>query len=111
MKRDREKAGPQTFIDEMKAKQDNIVWPGPLVNSRGVDAFLWRGSPNPTWVQRVAAWLFGLTFMSIGAGFLALAWHETESAWVPAVLAVGLWAVGIRTFYNGCRKFKTGPKG
>ena len=33
-------------IEAIKAKQRNTVWPDTMVNSRGVDAFLWRGDPD-----------------------------------------------------------------
>ena len=44
-----------TFIADVERKQKNVVWPDPLVNSRGVDQFFWRGCPNPTVVQRIGA--------------------------------------------------------
>jgi hypothetical protein len=88
----------------MEAKQRNIVWPHPLINSRGVDAFLWRGSTNPTLVQRIGAWLFGLTFIAGGVVTLILARYE--GARLLGVLVIGLFALGVRIFYNGCRTAK-----
>jgi hypothetical protein len=69
------------YLKKIENKQRNIVWPGPLINSRGVDEFFWKGSPNPTVVQRIAAWLFGLTFTGIAFSLFYLAWSLRGSAW------------------------------
>jgi hypothetical protein len=59
-------SGRKKFIESIKAKQRNTVWPDTLINSRGVDEFLWKGSPDPSLVQRLAAFIFGLTFVLLG---------------------------------------------
>ena len=79
-----------------------------LINGRSVDAFLWRGSPSPTLVQRIGAWLVGLFFIAAGVVFLIFAWFD--SAWFLGVLVIGLFALGVRIFYNGCRTLKPKPK-
>jgi hypothetical protein len=60
----------EAFIADVERRQRNVVWPDPLVNARSVDQFFWSGSPSPTGVQRVAAWLIGLIFIGLSAGFL-----------------------------------------
>jgi hypothetical protein len=45
--------GQHSFIETVKARQRNVVWPDPLRNSRAVDVFLWRGSTKPPLVQRI----------------------------------------------------------
>lgn len=54
------------FLEESRQRQRNVVFPDTVRNARSVDAFLWRGSPNPTRVQRIGAWLFGLTLIGTG---------------------------------------------
>ncbi|HXE62188.1 MAG TPA: hypothetical protein VN519_01535 [Bryobacteraceae bacterium] len=102
MKGHRAKSDLERFVDDVSAKQRNIVWPGPLVNSRGVDSFFWNGSPNPTIIQRIAAWLFAATDIG-GALMLALlAWRIGGTALVVlGGMAVLVFALGIRTFSNG----------
>ena len=111
MRRRNEKLDPDTFAEEIRARQNNIVWPGPLVNSRGVEAFFWKGSPNPTLVQRIAAWLFGVTHIGGAILLWILAWQLGGIAWLllgtPAV-AVG--ALGVKTFSNGFAKGKIRAK-
>ena len=58
-------------IEEIKAKQRNTAWPDTIVNSRGVDEFLWKGSSDAPLVQRIGAWIFGLTFVLGSVGWLA----------------------------------------
>jgi hypothetical protein len=94
------------FLEESRQRQRNVVFPDTVANGRSVDAFLWRGSPNPTRVQRVGAWLFGLVFVGIGASFLAEAGAaRSDGGWVGAFvlisISVGVIAVGIRIFRNG----------
>ena len=104
------------FVDESRASQRNIVFPDTVRNGRSVDVFFWRGSPNPTVVQRIAAWLFGLFWMAMGSAWLAgtLSAHnkrDNEGLWITAAIAVPCYLVGIRIFCNGFpRRAKTAQK-
>ena len=90
------------YLKEIGDKQRNIVWPGPLVNSRGVDEFLWKGSPNPTLIQRIAAWLFGLVFIGIASVLLYIAWNLGGSAWAIFGGGAILFLVfGVRHIWSG----------
>jgi len=94
------------FIDESRARQRNIVFPDTVRNGRSVDAFLWKGFPNPTLVQRIGAWLFGLLFMAYGLVLLGLAVHFRNKGDWPgsescALIALAAGAIGIKTFRNG----------
>jgi hypothetical protein len=92
------------LIEDIKAKQKNTVWPGPLLNSRGVDEFLWKGSPDAPLVQRLGAWIFGVTFILLGAIFVDIA-YERQS-WVVIVVSIGLFLLGGRVFLNGFKRHK-----
>jgi hypothetical protein len=67
---------PDKLVDKFRARQQNIVFPDTVRNGRLVDLFLWKGSPNPGLVQRIAAWIFGLAFMGFGGEFLYYAVEE-----------------------------------
>ena len=110
MKRHRRKPELERYIDEMRTKQENTVWPNYIANTQGVNEFFLKGSANPTPVQRIGAWLFGLSFIAIGFGFMFLAVHRQGSHWPLWVVAVGLWALGGRMCYNGSRKRKAPTK-
>ena len=93
------------FIEEINAKQRNTVWPGPMINSRDVDAFLWRGDPNAPLVQRMAAWIYGIFFMVVGGfGFLAVAYQK--GWWAFGVFSIVWFLVGGKVFLNGFRRRK-----
>src|SRR5580704_13317939 len=71
------------LIEETRASQQNIVFPDTVRNGRAVDVFLWRGSPDPTVVQRIAAWLFGLALATPGIRFLwTAAQVRSDNNWV-----------------------------
>ena len=54
-------------IREIDARQRNILLPDTLRNAALVDAFLWKGSPDATYVQRIGMGLFGLVLLCPGA--------------------------------------------
>src|SRR5258706_14075306 len=94
------------LIDESRAHQRNIVFPDTVRNGRAVDVFLWRGSPDPPLVQRIAAWMFGLMFVFLGLAVFVLAkkaWDD--GSWlgvvVTALISLSFVAIGIRIFRNG----------
>ena len=95
------------FIDEARASQRNIVFPDTVRNARSADVFLWNGSPDPSLVQRIAAWIFGLAYMGIALEvfFLAVTRRVKDGFSIDIVIlaAMSLSAVliGIRIFRNG----------
>jgi len=50
-------------LREIEARQRGTVWPDTLRNGALVDAFLWKGSPKATVIQRIGTGLFGLLFL------------------------------------------------
>jgi hypothetical protein len=80
----------EDFITDLKAKQRNVVWPDPQVNASRVDKFLWKGSPNPTRIQRIGAWIAGITFMGLGLAFFFLASMDWRKDVAGSAIAVSL---------------------
>jgi hypothetical protein len=107
MSRDRNPDEFPESIDEIDASQPNVVLPDLVGDARSVDAFLWKGSPNPTRVQRTAARILGVVEMGLGLEIFALAVRDRVrdgfSFGVVIEVAVALAAVllGSRTFRNG----------
>jgi hypothetical protein len=104
MKSQATSASRKKFIEEIKAKQRNTVWPGPMINSRGVDAFLWRGDPDAPLVQRMAAWIFGVAFMIAGLAVLGMT-HNKQS-WIDIAVSLVSFLIGGKVFLNGFRRRK-----
>jgi hypothetical protein len=95
------------FVDETRARQRNIVFPDTVRNGRLVDAFVWRGSPHPTIVQRIAAWMFGLFFVGSGLASLTLdVKARIEDGFsigivIAATISLSFVLIGVRVFPNG----------
>ena len=93
-----------TCLVETRARQRNIVFPDTVRNARSADVFLWRGSPNPSLVQRIAAWMIGLGFIGAGIECFWLA-IVSRSSFADVLVSVSMSAlgviVGIKIFRNG----------
>lgn len=96
----------EDLTNDLIKRQQNIVWPGPLRNSRGVDEFFWKGSSNPTGVQQVAAALFGLFFVIAAVAFAAVG-AERHSVW--GLLSFVLLLYGGKILFNALPKKTVKP--
>jgi hypothetical protein len=107
MKNRREITEHNGLIEETKARQRNIVFPNTVRNSRNVDAFLWRGSPDAPLVQRMGAWIFGIFFILCGVCFLEFA--REKRSWAVLVFSLVVFLLGGKVFLNGFRRHKAKP--
>jgi hypothetical protein len=105
MKNEAEIPSKERVIEEIKTKQRNFAFPDTLRNSRSVDEFLWKGSPDAPLVQRMGAWMFGLFFILGGLVFLDVAYEKHY--WIFGVLSICWFLVGAKVFLNGFRKKRT----
>jgi hypothetical protein len=92
------------LIDEIKDRQSNTLWPDAMKNSSSVDEFLWKGSPDAPLIQRMGAWIFGLTFILLGLGLFDIAYEKHDR--VTGVFSLIPFFIGIKIFLNGFRKNK-----
>jgi hypothetical protein len=90
------------LIEDVKARQSNTVWPDTLRNSRSVDEFLWKGSSNAPLVQKIGAWIFGLTFILLALAFGDIAYEQHD--WPAGAFAVIFLMVGGKVCLNGLRR-------
>ncbi len=97
----------ERLLEEIEAKQRNTVWPDPLRNTRDVDVFLWKGSPDAPLVQRIGAWMFGIAFILCGVGFLAVAYEKQSLAF--GILSAVPFLIGVKVCLNGFRKHRRKP--
>jgi hypothetical protein len=104
MKRNRHDADLGNFIAEARAKQSNNVWPDPLRNGRALDDFLWRGSENPTLVQKIGAWIIGLATFALGVEFLGLGLKGRSL--LEVLFSIAVLSLGVKTFLCGFRRRK-----
>ncbi len=95
---------PKEFADEVRRRQKNLVWPDFVVNGGLVDGFLVRGSAGAPLVQRIGAWLFGLTFLGQAAVLLSIALDQR--LWFVALFSVAWMLLGLTV----CRSALRGRK-
>jgi hypothetical protein len=96
------------FIDEAAGRQRNIVFPDTVRNGRSVDAYLWSGSPDAPFVQRIGAWLIGLCLAFAGLSLLSLGFKEESR--LLAFFSLPCILLGVKIFLNGCRRHKGKPE-
>jgi len=87
------------FIEDLKAKQNNLTWPARLIGGRAVYDLLGKGARNLTLVQKIAAWLIGLVFLGQGLVFLSIV--RERGFVVVVVICLLCLAVGAKVFRNG----------
>ena len=104
MKNKTENSNQQRLVEEIEAKQKNTVWPDTMKNSRSVDEFLWKGSPDAPLIQRMGAWLFGIFFLLCGFACLDLAYKS--HSWADVIYSVAGFLIGGKVFLNGFRRHK-----
>lgn len=92
-------------VAELRNRQRNTVWPDTMHNSKSVDEFLWKGSPDAPLVQRIGAWIFGLFFILCGLGWFAAA-YERHSR-IFGICSIPWFFIGARVFLNGFRRKMT----
>lgn len=98
----KEKRDGSSFLDNVRERQRNIVWPDTMKNGGSVDALLWKGSRDATTVQRIGIAIFGLFFLLAGIGFAYMAYLGREI--VLAVFAALPTLLGLRLFRNVFRR-------
>lgn len=88
----------ERMLQEVDARQRNILWPDAMINSSSVDALLWKGSPKATKVQRVGIAIWGFVFLSAGASFMLFAFERHQAFF--AGFSVFSLAVGTKITLN-----------
>jgi hypothetical protein len=104
MKHSMENPEQERLIEEIEAKQRNIDWPDAMNNGRSVDEFLWKGDLDAPLVQRMGAWIFGLTFILMGLGLFDIAYEKQDR--MTGVFSLLPLFLGIKVFLNGFRRHR-----
>jgi hypothetical protein len=85
-----------SYIESVKDRQKNILWPDVLRGGRSVDEFLWKGARDAPLVQRIGAVILGLTYILIGVAFAGMALEQGKwfiGAAVPIIFGLGAWFI------------------
>jgi hypothetical protein len=93
-------------IADAKVAQRSTVFPDTLRGGRSVDAFLWRGDPNATTVQRVALIIFAITFLSMSIAFVDIFLKEGISSdkLIYLYISIGFILISVRLIWKAFRR-------
>lgn len=101
-KRRTQKTRLQKSFDDLEVRQQNITWPNYVSNARSVDGYLFKGSRDAPLVQRIGAWLFGLTFILGAVGFLFVGFPD----FLTRLISTAMLLLAVHIFLVGCRRRK-----
>jgi lipopolysaccharide export LptBFGC system permease protein LptF len=90
------------YIQDLKASQENLTWPGALRNNRGVDALFWKGNPKAPLVQRIGLILVAVALVLIGLSMVSL--YVDQRSVFEAVFAAILFTVAGWFLRNAVRR-------
>ena len=93
-------------VKEIDRQQGATKWPQTLEAGRRVDAFLWKGDPKATPVQRIALAIFavGFLFLFVSTTALIVVRRDSTSIVVGLIIACPCGIVGFRLLRNVFRK-------
>jgi hypothetical protein len=91
-----------SYIESVKGRQRNLVWPDVLRGSRSVDEFLWKGARNAPLVQRIGAVILALAYLMVALLFISMAVEQRK--WFMGAFAALLFGVGGWFIRNAFKK-------
>jgi len=91
-----------SYIEDVKARQRNIVWPDGLRGGRSVDEFLWKGAGDAPLVQRIGAVVLALVYIAVAVLIVDVAVEQAE--WLIGVGAIFAFGAGARFIRNALKK-------
>ena len=90
------------YIESVKVRQKNSLWPDVLRGGRSVDEFLWKGASDAPLVQRVGAVILALAYLLVGLAFVSMALEQGE--WFTGAFAALIFIVAGWFIRNALRK-------
>jgi hypothetical protein len=102
MKKNRQQEILDSYIESVKARQRNLIWPDVLRGSRSVDELLWKGASDAPMVQRIGAVILALAYLMVAVVFVSMA--VEHGSWFGGALAAILFGVGGWFIRNALRK-------
>lgn len=93
-----------SYIEDIKARQRNLIWPDVLRGGRAVDEFLWKGASDAPLVQRIGAVILALVYIMVAVLIVDVAIEQGE--WFIGVAAIFFFVAGAWFIRNALRKKK-----
>jgi hypothetical protein len=82
------------WLQNVRAKQRNILWPDTMINGRSADRVILKGSAGAPLIQRVGARLFGCLSMGYGLVLVQMAQEKERNSIL--IFAAICFAFGIK---------------
>jgi preprotein translocase subunit SecF len=81
------------YIEDVEARQRNVLWPDTLKNAKSVDKLIFVGSTTASPIQRIGMLLFAFSFIGIGLVLLVQDFRAGSAVgifvdFIPALLGV-----------------------
>lgn len=93
-----------SYIEDIKARQRNLIWPDVLRGGRAVDEFLWKGAGDAPLVQRIGAVVLALVYIMAAALIVDVAVEQGE--WFIGVGVIFAFGAGAWFIRNALRRKK-----
>ena len=91
-----------SYIESVKDRQKNVLWPDVLRGGRSVDELLWKGARDAPMVQRIGVVILALAYVMVAAVFISMA--VEQGSWLAGGSAAILFGVGGWFIRNALRK-------
>ena len=78
MRRSGSKKELDSYIEDLKARQRNLVFPDVLRGGRSVDELLWKGARDAPLVQRIGVVILALAYVLVGIVFVSMSVEQGE---------------------------------
>jgi hypothetical protein len=91
-----------SYIEDIKDRQRNTVFPDVLRGGRSVDELLFKGSPNAPLVQRIGVMILAILYLGAAASSIAIAVEQGN--WLIGVFAAIPFGVGGWFIRNAFRR-------
>jgi hypothetical protein len=91
-----------SYIEDVRDRQRNTVFPDTLRGARSVDELLFKGVPHAPLVQRIGVMVIALFYVIIGVAFVLMALEKRD--WFLSGFAVVIFSVAGWFIRNAFRK-------
>ena len=102
MRRPKSKKELDSYIEDLQARQRNLIWPDVLRGGRAVDELLWKGARDAPLVQRIGAVILAIMYIMIAALIVDVAVEQGK--WFIGVAAIFFFGAGAWFIRNALRK-------
>ncbi len=90
------------YIEDMRDRQRNTVFPDTLRGGRSVDELLFKGVPHAPLVQRIGVLVIALSYVIIGVAFVLMTLEKKQ--WLTGLFAAVIFAAAGWFIRNALRK-------